>query len=287
MRALTAPLLALLALFYYSNVFAQSAGDILISEFQPNPPGADPSNADFELSGPANTAFSGWILSFESDAGGSAGTVDRAAMVSGVFDANGLLVVSIPDLENPSFTVALTSDFTGSVGASTVTDTATFGTVYDAIGVPDAASDAATLYGVQLGGSDFVYPGSEPELIFRDGDTGALYAVDDLSGTQVQDINAALVSLDDFATDPRIPTFGTVNSTIGDGGNTGGGGTAFGVCGDLSETKIHLVQGNGSASDLIGSEVVIEGVVVGAFQTNPDGNNTLGGYFLQEEDGDL
>jgi len=290
MRVLTIPLVCSLAGFsatsiFSSQVFAQSAGDVLINEFQPNPVGDDPASTNFELSGAANTAFSGWLLSFESDAGGSAGLVDRAAMIDGVFDANGLLVVSVPDLENPSFTVALTSDFTGSVGDSTVTDTALFGTVYDAIGVPDEVGDEATLYGVQLGGSDFAFTGAEPELIFRDGSTGALFAVDLLTGTQVQDINAAQVNVDDFDVNPFATSFGTINPSLGDSGNPGGG-VAFGLCGDRNESKIHLVQGNGSASPLLDTEVVIEGVVVGNFQSDPNGNNTLGGYFVQEEDTD-
>jgi len=287
MRVLTAPLLGSLALLCFGHVFAQSTDNILINEFQPNPPGEDPSIVEFELSGPASTAFTGWILSFESDAGTSVGLVDRAAMVTGVFDANGLLAVSVPDLENPSFTVVLTSEFTGSVGSSTVTDTALFGTVYDAIGVPDAASDEANLFGVQLGGSDFSYTGAEPELIFRDASTGGLYAVDSLTGTQVQDINADLVDVDRFDATPFAVTLGAVNPSLDDGGGNPGGGIAFGACGDQTESKIHLVQGNGSASPLVDTEVVIEGVVVGTFQSDPNGNSPLGGYFVQEEDIDV
>ena len=285
MRVLTAPLVGALALFCCGHVFAQSAGHILISEFQPNPPGVDPSNAEFELSGTANTAFSGWILSFESDAGSSAGVVDRAAMVNGVFDANGLLVVSVPDLENPSYTVALTSDFTGSVGSSTVADTALFGTVFDAIGVPDEVGDETSIFGAQLGGSDFLYTGAELELIFRDASNGDWYAVDSLAGTQVQDTKAALVNLDDFDANPFVPTFGTINPSLDDGDDPVDG-IEFGSCGDQAESKIHLVQGSGSVSPLIDTEVVVEGVVVGSFQSDANGNEPLGGYFVQEEDSD-
>jgi predicted extracellular nuclease len=53
------------------------------------------------------------------------------------------------------------------------------------------------------------------------------------------------------------------------------------VCGDPA-TLIHVVQGAGSASPLAGSVVTIEGVVVGDFQGSPSG---LGGFFVQEEDG--
>lgn len=53
-------------------------------------------------------------------------------------------------------------------------------------------------------------------------------------------------------------------------------------------TKIHAVQGLGTASPMVGASVTIEGVVVGDFQRNdgdPYGTN-LGGFFVQEEDED-
>lgn len=286
MRLITAALLICSTAVLSSNAaFAQS---VLINEFSSNPDGTDPAMVDFELKGSANTAFEGWVISFESDAGDTAGLVDRAALVSGTFDNNGIFSVMIPDLENPSFTVALTSAFTGTVGVTTVDDVALFGTVYDAIGVPDTASDASTLFGVQLGGADFTYTGAEPELIFRDGTTGELYAVNDIGGTQVQDINAAQINPDLFDASPFDSTFGAVNPSFGDdGGNNGGGNLAFGVCSDQGETRIHTVQGNGAASPLVETEVVIEGVVVATFQNDPNGNNPLGGYFVQEEDADV
>lgn len=286
MRLITASLLICSTVALSSNTaFAES---VLINEFSSNPDGTDPATVDFELKGPADTAFTGWILSFESDAGGTAGLVDQASMVSGTFDGDGILLTSIPDLENPSFTVALTSAFGGTVGMTTVDDVALFGTVYDAIGVPDTASDASSLYGVQLGGADFTYTGAEPELIFRDGTTGEWYAVDDVNGTQVQDINAALVDPDLFDASPFVFTFGAVNPSFGDdGGNNGGGDNLLlGQCGDEGETRIHAVQGSGAASPLADNEVVIEGVVVATFQNDPNGNNPLGGYFVQEEDAD-
>lgn len=54
-------------------------------------------------------------------------------------------------------------------------------------------------------------------------------------------------------------------------------------------TKVHAVQGGGAASPLVGATVTIQGVVVGDFQRDdgdrPFGTN-LGGYAVQEEDGD-
>ncbi len=54
----------------------------------------------------------------------------------------------------------------------------------------------------------------------------------------------------------------------------------FGMCAD-SATAINAVQGTGGDSPKLGEIVVLEGVVVGDFQSTTD---QLGGYFLQEED---
>ncbi|MCP4544459.1 MAG: ExeM/NucH family extracellular endonuclease, partial [Chloroflexi bacterium] len=67
-----------------------------------------------------------------------------------------------------------------------------------------------------------------------------------------------------------------------DGSSFAGCGTVFGNCGDPA-TFIHDIQGNGLASPMDGAtDVVIEGVVVGDFQTS----SNLRGFFLQEEDAD-
>jgi predicted extracellular nuclease len=57
-------------------------------------------------------------------------------------------------------------------------------------------------------------------------------------------------------------------------------------CGD-PYTFIYWVQGDGSASPLVGTEVAVEGVVVGDFQNNgvPD-NGDLNGFHIQDPDGD-
>ena len=52
------------------------------------------------------------------------------------------------------------------------------------------------------------------------------------------------------------------------------------------EVKIHEVQGNGLASPLVGSLVVVEGIVVGDFQDGFGANGDLNGFFVQEEDAD-
>ncbi|WP_424094492.1 hypothetical protein [Moorena producens] len=77
----------------------------IISEFQPNPIGSDPALTTFELSGTPGESFEGVIVNIESDPGGSnPGDINNFESVSGTFDSNGLLSVSISDIENPSFT---------------------------------------------------------------------------------------------------------------------------------------------------------------------------------------
>ncbi|MEY8827525.1 choice-of-anchor I family protein [Sedimentitalea sp. XS_ASV28] len=168
----------------------------MISEFQPNPIGVDPANVTFELSGMAAASFSGILLSIESDAG-TVGTIDRIAAISGTYDADGLLTVTVPDLENPSFTLALVDAFTGTVGddldlnddgvIDVNLESLGITTVHDAIGIPDSTADQGFLFGAQLGGVDFVYTGDEPRLIFRSGSTGDLFAVNDPDNGQVFD----------------------------------------------------------------------------------------------------
>lgn len=210
-------------LFFTILITGLSFGQV-ISEFEPNPIGADPTMQSFELNGTPNAGFTGWILSIESDPGDSnPGLVDRATMVTGTFDANGVLVVSILDLENPSFTVALLTSFTGVAGTTdvdtnddgTLDDISTFGTILDAIGIPDNTGDELTVYGAQLGGSDFKYTGDEPRIVFRDGSNGDLYAVNDVthdSLDEIYNVNGIQVPSSDFDFNPADgTTFGTAN----------------------------------------------------------------------------
>ncbi|MEL7448896.1 MAG: hypothetical protein AAFN78_06785 [Pseudomonadota bacterium] len=199
-------------------VFSQTAAAVSINEFQPNPVGADPAEVQVELLGNAFDSFTGVLLSIESDGSSAAGTVDRVSQVSGTFDANGLLVVTVPDLENPSFTLVLLDTFSGDVGTVIDTDNdgiaddlSTFGTVFDAIGIPDAVSDEAFVYGEQLGGQDFAFTGDEPQLVFRDSATLEWFAINDPAGTDAFDINGNAVPFANFNADPSVTTFGAVN----------------------------------------------------------------------------
>lgn len=252
----------------------------LISEFQPNPTGTDPAQTTFELSGTPGDSFDGVIVSIEGDSGtANPGDINNFESVSGTFNANGLLTLDIPDLENPSFTVALLSDFTGSTSTDIDTnndgvadDLSTFGTVFDAIGVPDTTGDEAFLYGTDLGGTDFTYTGDEPRLIFRDGSVGDLYAINDPDDGEVFDANGTDVTPSIFDTDPTIgtDTFGTLNPSVGDGGNNGGGG-------EPTLTPIYDIQGAGHTSTLEGQAITTTGIVTAV--------DTIG-FYLQDPTGD-
>jgi len=207
--------------------------DTLINEFQPNPPGADPAMVDFELRGPANTFFSGWILSVDTDDGVGA-LVDRAFPVSGNFDADGILNLSIPDLENPSFTVFLVDNFNGDImntGGSgvevldSVDDLAGLGitVLYDVITINDTAADEANSIADELGGTNFPFTGDEPQLAFRDSvDPSIIYAINDPADGEAFDqlgntynLATDFSLLDGIPVDLTIPTptFGSINYT--------------------------------------------------------------------------
>ncbi|MCC9602016.1 PEP-CTERM sorting domain-containing protein [Stieleria sp. JC731] len=203
-------------------LFAAQAPAALISEFEPNPDGDDPASVNFELSGTAFESFDYWILSIETDSGASVGLVDRAANVTGTFDALGLAVVTIPDLENPSFTVLLTDTFTGTVGTSdvdadndgVVDDTSFWNTVEDALSIVDRETGDAE-YGAQLGGTNFQYSGAEPSLTFRDLSTGQWFAVNDPAVDEIFSATGDAYTSDDFTGgDPLLATFGALNPTL-------------------------------------------------------------------------
>ena len=221
-KILTLLVAATLVVGVAGNVDAQ-----LISEFEPNPAGTDPADTTFELSGTPSAMFGFYILSIEND--GIDGNVDRSANVSGTFDANGLAVVTVPDLENPSFTVVL-SENAIAIGTDldadddgAIDDVSLFGTVFDSVGVSDAAGDDATLYSTGLGGSSILFNGAfEPLNVFRDASTGQFFqtvTVDFGLPTQRVAIfpagGGAEVSASLFTGgDPLATTFGAINPSF-------------------------------------------------------------------------
>ena len=203
-----------------------SASAQLISEFEPNPAGGDPADTTFELSGVAGALFDLNIHSIEND--GIDGVVDRATNVMGMFDANGLAVVTVPDLENPSFTVVL-SDTLVAIGTDldadddgVIDDTSLFGTIFDSVGISDAAGDDATLYSTGLGGSSILFNGEfEPLGVFRDASTGAFFqyvTADFGDPTERVAIFAAAggaeLAPSLFTGNPQATSFGEINPTL-------------------------------------------------------------------------
>ncbi|MEM1446279.1 MAG: PEP-CTERM sorting domain-containing protein [Planctomycetota bacterium] len=198
----------------------------LLNEFDPNPAGGDPAETTVELLGSPNSSYDLWILSIEND--GINGTVDRASNVTGSFDANGLAVALVPDFENPSNTVILSSAFSGSIGDdldptdSGTLDTSSLGIVYDAVGVSDAAGDDSTLYASGLGGTDILFNGQfEPLLVFRDSITNAWYQTVTVNfGAPDQRIGAFAANggpeIDPalFTPNASSDTFGDINPTL-------------------------------------------------------------------------
>ena len=218
---------ALIASLSYSQVF--------INEFETNNFDDLPDNSHqyVELKGSPNTSFSGYLLSVESDNTSTRGEIQDVNQVSGTFDSNGLLLVTVDDLENLSYTLLLTETFTGSKNDTDIDtnndgmvdiglDTsALFGTIYDAIGVSDSPSEEALLYGSDLGGTDFKYitgTTSGIYLIFRDGNSDALFAARHTGETEIYDTNGDPIPVSNFNGNPSMTSFGSPNaheSTLG------------------------------------------------------------------------
>lgn len=141
-------------------------------------------------------------------------------VVSGTFDSNGLLEASIPDGTNPTFTIVLSTAFTGSVNDildadndGNVDDPSIFGTVLDAIGLPlDAGTEETHIIGSSLGGTDFKFFAGI-YLVFRDSCFGQLYAASSLPA--ILDSSLVTYSSSDFSVgNPFLITIGSVNPGI-------------------------------------------------------------------------
>ncbi len=189
---------------------------VLINEFEPNPPGRDPSIQNIELVGTPNTSFTGVLVSVEADndaASASIGKVEYIEAISGNFDANGVLVASIPNLENPSYTLILLNTFSGSIGDA-LNVTTIQPDVLDAIGLLDNNSDAPNLIADQLGGVNIIAPSRvEPTLLFRDSVSNAIYVV--ING-DIFDVNGDDIPVTNFDGDPTTPSFGVANFSAED-----------------------------------------------------------------------
>ncbi len=262
------------------GVVAPTAGaappDPVINEFVANHTGSD-TGAFIEVFGSPATDYSNLtVLEIEGDATNQ-GVIDAVLPVG---TTNGAGYWTDPeDMENGTITILLVEGFSGSNGADLDTnndgtlDSAPWTRVVDAVAVSDGgASDltyADTVLAAFYDGQPFTPGGASRIPNGTDTDTTADWTRNDYDG----------FGLTGFVGSPEL----------GEAVNTPGAENALvtitddpvGSCGDPA-TFIHTIQGSSDASDDSGNIREIEGVVVGDFQ----GNSSLRGFNLQEEDAD-
>ena len=251
-----------------------------LNEFSASTLGADVEYV--EVYGSPATDYSAYtVLEIEGDGSGS-GVVDEVILV-GTTDAAGFWLGSLAAnaLENGTLTLLLVKDFTGALNNDLDTnndgtfDVTPWSATCDAVAVNDGTAGDLT-YGIPSLGA--YYDG----LPYAPG--GASRFPDGL------DTEAATDWVRNDFDLAGIPGYtGTI--ILGEAYNTPGAANAIYVpppeaCGDPF-TPIYQVQGNGLTSPLVGTEVALEGIVVGDFQNNAgldDGN--LNGFHVQDPTGD-
>lgn len=119
-------------------------------------------------------------------------------------------------------------------------------------------------------------------------DPGSYWGTSSLK-TQDMSLRRNGSTADANAWDSFDPASGWIGSSVDDFSDVGlfsdggsqPGGIELGACND-SATFIHTIQGNGNQSSLQNSQVVVEAIVVGDFQSSEQ----LNGFFIQEESTD-
>lgn len=236
-----------------------------------------------EVFGSTATDYTAYtVLEIEGDTTG-AGVVDEIIPV-GPTDAGGFWLANLPAnaLENGTITLLLVKDFTGALNQDLDTnndgvfDVTPWSEVVDGVAVNDGGSGDWT-YGTPALGPN--YDGVSPYAPggasrFPDG-------FDTEAPTDWVRNDFDLAGIPGYA--------GTI--VLGEAYNTPGAPNAIYVpppeaCGDPF-TPIYQVQGNGLTSPLVGTDVALEGIVVGDFQNNsqPD-NGNLNGFHVQDPSGD-
>ncbi|WP_422105428.1 BspA family leucine-rich repeat surface protein [Winogradskyella sp.] len=192
---------------------------IYISEYQPT---TTNSIQEIEIYGTPGEAFSGAFVVIQGNTDtGEVGVVKGLEIFGGTFDANGLLLTTIPNIANPSHTVVLTSSFSGTVNVTDIDtdddgvadDLSAFGVIVDAVGVGDGSicCPEDVLYATELGGVNLPNIGGLPSAIFREATVGDFYQISNTSG-DIFDSSGNQVDASLFDVIPDSDgTFGTIN----------------------------------------------------------------------------
>lgn len=253
-----------------------------LNEFSASTTGTDVEYV--EIHGAPYYDFSGYtVLEIEGDVSTAAGTVDEVIAL-GSTDANGLYLANLAAnaLENGTITLLLVKNFSGALNNDLDTnddgafDVTPWDAIVDAVAVNDGGAGDITYgtptLGVAYDGLSFAPGGASRIPDGFDTDAAADWVRNDF----------------DLA---GIPTYtGTI--VLGEAYNTPGALNAAytpppEACSD-PYTLISAVQGSGLDSPLAGTEVAVEGVVVGDFQNNAVADNgNLNGFYLQSYSTDV
>ena len=253
----------------------------VINEYSASTTGTD---VEFvEVYGSPSADYSAYtILEVEGDSSSTMGTVDEVIPV-GTTDGAGFWLASLAadTLENGSLTLLLVEGFTGSLGQDLdtdnngVLDVTPWTALVDDVAANDGGagdlSYSLTVLVANYDGLPYMPGGASRYPDGTDTNTTADWVRNDFD----------LAGIPGYA--------GTIGP--GEAYNTPGAPNQIYVappegCGD-PYTPIYDIQGSGLTSPLVGTEVALEGVVVGDFQNNamPD-NGDLNGFHVQDPTGD-
>lgn len=252
-----------------------------INEFSASTVGTDVEYV--EIFGEPNTDYAAYtMLEIEGDIGSTPGVVKEIISI-GITNANGFWLGNLAAnaLENGTLSLLLVKNFSGALNDDLDTnndgifDVTPWEAMVDGVSVNDGGVGDITYgvpaLGVSYDGLPYAPGGASRIPDGFDSEAAADWVRNDF----------------DLA---GIPGFvGTI--VLGEAYNTPGAANQVYVlppeaCGDPF-TPIYNVQGSGLTSPLVGTEVAVEGVVVGDFQNNAsldDGN--LNGFHLQDPTGD-
>jgi hypothetical protein len=264
-----------------NEIYVEETADPKINEFSASTTGTD--YEYIEIFGTPNNDYSAYtLLEIEGDLGSNMGAIDET-LILGTPDANGFWWTLLPldSLENGTITLLLVKDFSGELGYDIdvnddgVIDSTPWSAMVDAVATNDGGvgdlNYGVPVLGVSYDGLPYA-PGGASRI--PDG-----YDTEATTDWVRNDFD--LAGIDGYV--------GTI--TLGEAYNTPGEPNAIyepalEVCGDPF-TPIYEVQGSDLTSPVAGTEVAVEGIVVGDFQNNASlDDGELNGFYLQDALGD-